>query len=230
MLRKVGLLALAGALSAAAVTHAAVVNGDYETGNLTGWTTIGATHADTAAMGATPTQGTYQAYIDNTGNFASPAGPVATMLGVTGPTILALGQGTPTTGSAIAQDITVAAGDVLTFDWNWLTDEWNEAATFNDFAIFTVDSSAYFLASRGSTHATLNLTTPPPGFDGQTNWATASHTFASGGTFKLGFAVFNVGDAGHNSVLLVDAVAVSVPEPATFALLALGVAGMLRRR
>jgi hypothetical protein len=66
---------------------------------------------------------------------------------------------------------------------------------------------------------TLNTVSPPPGFDGQTNWATQSHTFSVGGTYKLGFAVFNVGDAGHNSVLLVDAVTLnSVPEPSALIL------------
>ena len=34
----------------------------------------------------------------------------------------------------------------------------------------------------------------------------ASFTFAAAGTYTLGFGVFNVGDAGHNSALLLDSI------------------------
>jgi len=204
---------------------AAVTNGDFETGSLSGWSHIGFTHTDNSASGVTPSQGTYDAFIDNTGNFAADISAVVPFLGVPGTSILALLQGPPTTGSAISQDITVSAGDVLSFDWNFLTDEWNEDPGYNDFAIFTIGTDPYFLASRGSTHATLDITSPPPGFDGQTHWANQTYTFTSTGTFKLGFAVFNVGDAGHDSLLLVDAVSVSaVPESGSFALVIAGAA------
>jgi hypothetical protein len=208
---------------------AAVSNGGFETGSLSGWSQIGFTPVQTASIGVSPTEGTYQGYINNTGNFAAPAAAVASFLGVSGPTLLALGAGIPTTGSAISQDLTVSAGDVLTFDWNFLTDEHNEGVAYNDFAIFTIASAANLLASRDSTFFTLNLSSPPAGFDGQTNYAPQSYTFTSGGTFKLGFAVFNVGDAGHDSVLLVDNIA--IPEPATASLLLLAaVSGIVRHR
>lgn len=209
---------------------AAVTNGGFETGDLTGWTPIGAAHADTAAIGVTPTENTYQAYIDNTGNFSALAPAVAASLGVSGPSIIGLGAGTPTTGSAISQDLTVSTGDVLSFDWNFLTDEHNEGVEFNDFAMFTISSAANFLASRDSTFFTLNLASPPPGFDGQTNYATQTYTFTSAGTFKLGFAIFNVGDAGHNSVLLVDNLSIAAPEPGSISLLIAAAPGLLARR
>lgn len=199
--------------------QAAVINGDFETGTLAAWPKIGAAHAATSSIGVIPTNGAYQAYVDNTGNFAATAPSVVTFLGVPGASIVGMGAGTPTTGSAISQDLVVSAGAVLTFDWNFLTDEHNEGIAFNDFAVYTIGNAAYFLASRNSTFMTLNTVSAPPGFDGQTNWATQSHTFSVGGTYKLGFAIFNVGDAGHNSVLLVDAVTLSnVPEPSTLVL------------
>src|ERR1051326_4995753 len=197
----------------------AVTNGDFQTGSLSSWLHIGFTHTDNSASGVTPSQGTYDAFIYNTGNFAADISLVVPFLGVPGSSILGLGQGNPTTGSAISQDITVSAGDVLSFDWNFLTDEWNEDPQYNDFAMFTIGTDPFFLASRGSTHATLDLVSPPPGFDGQTHWANQTYTFTAGGTYKLGFAIFNVGDAGHDSLLLVDSVSVStVPEPASIVL------------
>lgn len=222
------------AIVAATSTYGAVANGDFEGGILLpGWNKIGKSLGETSAIGVTPTQGTFQGYINNTGNFASPIVPLVTFLDVPGSSIIALGQGSPTTGSAISQDLTVSAGDVLTFDWNFLTDEHNEGVAYNDFAIFTIGNTPYLLASRNSTFFTLDLVMPPAGFDGQTHWATQNYTFPSSGTFKVAFAVFNVGDAGHDSVLLVDGVTVTpVPEPATISLFACGIATLffMKRR
>lgn len=200
----------------------AVTNGGFETGTLSGWTLVGSGHTSTASIGVTPTAGTYQGFIETTGNFTALAPAVVTSLGVSGPAILGLGAGTPTNGTGLSQDVTVSAGDVLSFDWNFLTDELDEEATYNDFAFFTIDSAAFLLASRNS--STFDLVSPPAGFDGQTLWATQNYTFTSAGVHKIGFGVFNVGDTGHNSVLLIDAVSIPVPEPTSIVLLGGGMA------
>lgn len=214
------LLVALGALVAPAWSMAAVVNGDFETGTLAGWTLVGAGKAADAGIGVSPTQGSYQGYIETTGNFTALAPAVVASLGLGGPAIAGLGAGTPTNGTGVSQDVTVSAGDTLYFDWNFLSDELNESATYNDFAFFSVSGSAYLLASRNS--STFDIGSPPAGFDGQTDWSTYSYTFPAAGTYKIGFGVFNVGDTGHNSVLLLDAISIPVPEPAGVALLATG--------
>ncbi len=229
MLKRMITMIIACTLSIAACAHSAVVNGDFETGTLSGWATSGASHADAGSTGAFPSEGKFQAYIDNTGNFASPIATLMPFLGIVGTDILALGQGSPTTGSAIKQTITASAGDVLTFDWNFMTDEHNEAPMYNDFAIFSVDGTPYLLASRLTTFSTLDLVSPPTGFDGQTHYSSQSHLFTTSGSHDLTYAVFNVGDSGHNSVLLVDDVNVSIPEPSLLAVIGLGGAAILRR-
>lgn len=213
----------------AAVTRGAVTNGDFELGTLAGWTVMGSGSAQTAALGITPPVGTYQGYIETTGNYTALAPAVVTSLGVPGSAIIGLGAGTPTNGTGISQSITVSAGDVLTYDWNFISDELNEDPLYNDFAFFTVSGAAYLLASRNS--STWDLSSPPAGFDGQTDWATGTYTFASAGTYTIGFGVFNVGDSGHNSALLLDSVGIAVPEPGLAPVLPMvGLALLYRRR
>ena len=213
------------ALAVPSLTQAAITNGDFETGNLSGWTLVGSGKATGSGIGVTPTQGSYQGYIETTGNFTALAPAVAASLGLSGPSIAGLGAGAPTNGTGISQDVTVSAGQTLTFDWNFLTDELDETATFNDFGFFSISGTPYLLASRNS--SSYDISSPPAGFDGQTDWATQSYTFPAAGTYKIGFGVFNVGDTGHNSVLLLDAVSITVPEPASVVLLTIGLVGAL---
>ncbi len=221
------LVAAVCALVTPQLATAAVINGSFETGDLTGWTVVGSAQAPDASIGVTPTVGTYQGYIETTGNYTQYAPPIEASLGITDSTLNGLGFTEFVNGTAISQDVTVSAGDTLTFDWNFLTDELDEDPLYNDFAYFTIDSAAYLLASRnGSTYDTGS---PPVGFDGQTGWDSGSYTFTAAGTYKIGFGVFNVHDAGHNSVLLLDNISLPVPEPTSFVLLAIGLSAVCLR-
>jgi len=222
MSKKILLLITLCALVPARSSQGGVVNGGFEMGILTGWTLAGSGQATGSGIGVTPTEGIFQGYIETTGNFTVSAPAVAASLGVTGPAISGLGAGVPVNGSGLSQNVIVSAGDTLTFDWNFLTDELSESPTFNDFGFFTISGAAYLLASRNS--STYDLVSPPAGFDGQTDWSTQTYTFPAAGAFTIGFGVFNVGDAGHNSVLLLDGISISVPEPSS---LVLGIAGLV---
>lgn len=217
-------LVIACALCMPMAAHSQIINGGFETGNLSGWTLLGQGLARTSSFGITPTVGTYQGYIDTTGNGTVLPGPIVAALGLDSADIMGMAiGGAPTRGSTIYQDITVNSGDLLSFDWNFVTDELTETAVYNDYAFLTISetaslsttSTAYFLASRNA--STYNTTSPPAGFDGQTSWTTGTHTFTSAGTYRVGFVTFNVGDTGVNSALLLDVVLV-VPEPATMAI------------
>ncbi|WP_107667773.1 PEP-CTERM sorting domain-containing protein [Cyanothece sp. BG0011] len=200
---------------------AAIENGSFETGDFTGWQTIGQTSVDTSGFGVTPTDGTYQAVLEtchidalsqacDDGIPLSNATELENFLNLSENTLSDLGV---TEGSAIKQDIFINAGQVLSFSWNFLTDEFFPTDDYNDFGFFTLSNNLTVLAD---THDATNLN-----FFSRLLNETGyfSHTITQTGTYTLGFGVVDVDlfegfDTGVNSALLVDNVNV-VPEPLT---------------
>lgn len=138
-----------------------------------------------------------------------------------------LGFGNATEGSAFKQDITVEAGDVLTFDFNFLTNEYTPS-DYNDFGFFSVSPDPISLASTGSDFVSSAMILDGVGFESETGDQSYSYTFASAGTFTIGFGAMNEGDNSVASALLIDDVTLSssVPEPSTLGLLAIGLVGL----
>ncbi|QSJ18841.1 PEP-CTERM sorting domain-containing protein [Nostoc sp. UHCC 0702] len=129
-------------------------------------------------------------------------------------------EGEAVEGSAIKNTVTVAAGDVLRFDWNFRTNE-----TLNkDFAFLLVDNTLIKLAD--STDAT-QADSP---FGQQTG--IRSYTFSTAGTYTFALGVVDVDDFDTTSAFEVtNALVETVPEPAT--VLGLGMVfalGVSRRR
>jgi hypothetical protein len=123
-------------------------------------------------------------------------------------------------GSAIKNTVTVAAGDILHFDWNFRTNE-----TLNkDFAFLLVDSTVIKLAN--FTDAT-KASSP---FLQETG--IRSYTFSSPGTYTLALGVVDVDDYGTTSALEISNARLErVPEPSTMLglLTALGFGATMRR-
>ncbi len=223
-------LALAGAGS----TQAASVNGSFEDGSFTGWTTAGSTGIASAAFGVTPSSGNFQALATNaSGSLATSS--VESFLDLSAGTLNALsattpGANQPFEGSAFQQTLTVNAGDVISFSYSFLTDETTPDPSFNDFAFYSFNGAAFLLAD---TNAVFQPSASP--FTQETGYRTVSFTVTAAGTYSLGFGVLDNSDPGGDSGLLIDNVqAVSIPEPSPLiGLIGLSLTGgviVIRRR
>jgi hypothetical protein len=210
-----GVSGLVGANSA----QAAILNGGFESGNFSGWNTIGNATIQTSSFDVNPTEGTFQALL-NTDDPVVSSATIESFLGLASGSL----NSAATEGSAIKQSITVNAGDILTFNWNFLTDE-NTPSFFNDFVFLSV-TNATQLAD------TFFISFNPGGFNQQTGYQPFSFTFASAGTYTLGFGVMDVGDTAVRSGLLLDQVAVTpIPTPALLpGLVGLGLGGWRKRK
>lgn len=111
-------------------------------------------------------------------------------------------------GSVVTTEITVKAGDTLSFAWNFLTNELIDPnLTQNDFAFFTVVPTVSPITTTVNQLADNTSTFVPStrmNFEAETSFNTETVTFSSDGTFTLGFGVVDVGDFAGASGLLVD--------------------------
>ena len=203
-----------GSASASTIT-----NGSFESGFL-GWDTIGNVAVKGGPFKSGPTHGAAQALI-TTRVASQPDSTLETWLGLAPGMLDVLGNGDATVGSAIKQDISVQAGQILTFDWNFLTNDF-----YLDFAFYSIAPAAIELADTFDP-----LVSSSTIFDEETGYSTESFIFAATGTYTLGFGVVHVGDEAVNSGLLVDNVS-AVPVPPALLLLGSGLAGLavLKRR
>ena len=184
----------------------AVENGSFETGTFEDWHTIGNTSIVDAEFGVTPTQGDFQALLTNDGSVSDGSVEVEELeefLRLAPGVLDGLGNGTVTEGSAIRQTFHIDKPSVLSFDWNFLTDE-ATPTVFNDFAFFTVKPLALELADTG-----FPVFFPSDSeFNEETGYQNVSVVLSEPGNYKLSFGVVDVLDEIVDSALLVDDISV----------------------
>lgn len=176
--------------------NATIVNDGFESG-LTGWTANGQASV-------------VSSYVASTGPSSS-----ITLLPTEGNAFAILGAGDPTT-TLTSSPFTVNTGDTISFDWFFSA---NDFLPFNDFGGWSLD----FLVGGITVAANVLAQVSTVGDFGLTGWNTASVFSPVSGNVALKYYSVNAGDYTFDSVLGIDNVKVSsVPEPATFALLGVG--------
>ncbi|MGH8102652.1 MAG: PEP-CTERM sorting domain-containing protein [Chthoniobacterales bacterium] len=235
---RVGPIAVIAALTLLSLpfesAHATLIEG-FENG-LTHDSTVGDASIQLSYFGIDPTQATHQLAL-STINFLSDPGytpisgsssaasavAIANFLGIPTGTIrdgLVAGQ----EGAAFQINLgTLNAGDVITFDYNFLTDEVQPGA-HNDFAFYTLGlpGNTPIVADTfsGLLHPTTGMGNP---FVLETGYHGFSITIGTAGMYTLGIGVVDGTTTDVPSALLLDNIQLlPVPEPSTLALALVG--------
>jgi uncharacterized protein (DUF305 family) len=184
-----------------------IPNGSFERGNFTGWSAIGHADIQTVDYGVFPTDGAFQALI-TTASETVPGIDLEPMLGLKSGTLSTIHSGEISEGSALQLTFNAQAGDTLTFDWNFLTNELESTlvGSNNDFSFAVLQSIGsgqqplvYELAD---IHEVPN--TSRTMITNESGYQTFSTTIDASGTYTLSVGAVNIGDVLFDSNLLVD--------------------------
>jgi hypothetical protein len=218
MLTKSHLIGAVVAMAIAAPAHAAVlVNNSFETGDLTGW--------DVSGGGV--------AVVTFSDDSAYP-GPQGTQFTATdGDQFAELTAGEADQYVTLSQAFSLAAASRISFDAAFLR---FDVASDNGDGTFSFNDDAYVRIYSATTDEVVFASSVLSVGDGfSTPWAvfTSSKLAAGDYVFEAGVRNADEGGPDFSSKLLVDNVTAAVPEPATWAMMILGFAGVgaaLRRR
>jgi hypothetical protein len=245
---------------------AAILNGGFENG-FSQWQTLGDTAIVTSASGSSPVEGTFQAFlstafdevirIDANGNLIH-AGNAVNAFNITGTTeslegflgtssflgnsFDRLATANPIEGSAIKQTFIANAGEILSFTFNFLTDELvgsDADLNFNDYAFVSLksDSDTLFFPLADTATSPFSKASNTTFFE-EIGFQSFSYAVPTTGQYTLGIGIVDVGEPTVISGLLIDQVSQkslkNVPETSSpLGLLLLGVLGtvvMLKSR
>lgn len=235
--------------------QAQILNGSFEDNptelqNLTPWFQEGDVIKTDSSYGSGPTQGLLQALLTTvnlgesnaalnvSGNEPSFAFDIETSLDLS-PGVLNLPNdplNEAQEGSVIWQDFNGQVGDILSLNWNFLTND----TDFSDYAFIVfglvsdLPSLTYSdLPKLSSTSLPLSPSNTP--FAQETGFRSQTFSLSTTGLYRLGIGVVDVGDSESGSAVLVDNVQLTpqsenIPEPTSaIAILGLGLFSIAKK-
>lgn len=185
-----------------------LINQGFETGDLSGWDTIGQVIATGPTTVVTNNGTNYlispnessMAFLDS---FGASVSEIEGFFGIASGSLNAtqtpFGNGSLTNGSAISQSFVASAGDTIDMSWNYAA---------RDYIPYTDPSFAVLIAPDGTTQIeTLASTTGPglaTGSDGISGVFSFAEELTQDGEYTIGFAVTNSSDTILNATLFLD--------------------------
>lgn len=157
-----------------------------------------------------------------------PTGTIDDIFGTIPGTTSATG---PTSGSAFRITFAAQAGDILNFDWNFVTQEDHPEDVTTDFgwSHLAFEGASVGEGNLGNALTSTFVDTSNNMYD-QTGWQTVNFNLGSTGSYTLTLGVSDVEDLDVDSFMLFDWFYLSrAPEPGTASLLGMGLLGLAWR-
>jgi len=154
---------------------------------------------------------TFTQAIDALGLSNAQLSEITTML-TTQASASGFGFGNPTDAAWITREVELTAGITYTMSWNYVGTDYvpfNDGSITSLVAVSTSSTPVIKVNNFTQSYAALGFTNPGTGdystnSFGSTGWQTSTYNVDVTGTYKLGFAVFNLDDIALSPVLMID--------------------------
>jgi hypothetical protein len=122
------------------------------------------------------------------------------------------GSGNPTDAAWITREVQLSAGATYTMSWNYVGTDYvpfNDGSITSLVAVDAPTTPTITVNNYASKYALLGFTNPGTGdystnSYGSTGWQISTYKVSVTGTYKLGFAVFNLDDTALSPALMID--------------------------